>query len=141
MDVIELIGRVLFAAAFLISPSGVLKTAPRIAGTPMMKAFPQPLGVVLIRASALASMIGSVLVALGLWLDVGALLILAFLIPVTLVMHRFWEMEPGLPRKQKRDVFLTNASLAGAALLLFFAVNQSQDVPLGLLSDPLFGRI
>jgi putative oxidoreductase len=141
MDVIELVGRVLFAAAFLISPSGVLASAPRIAGTPMMKAFPRPLGIFLIRASCLASMGGGALVALGLWPDLGALLILVFLVSATLIMHRFWEMEPGLPRKQKRDVFLTNASLAGAALLLFFAVNQSQDVPLALLSHPLFGRI
>jgi putative oxidoreductase len=141
MDVIELAGRLLFAAVFLISPAGVLASAPRVAGTPMMKAFPQPLGTLLIRITCVESMAGGVLIALGLWPDLGALLVLGFLVPVTLTMHRFWDLEPGLPRKQKRDVFLSNTGLAGGALLLFAAVNQSQDVPLGILSHPLFGHL
>lgn len=140
MDVIELAGRLLFAAAFLISPSGVFAQAPRIAASPMMRRWPVPLGTLLVRVTCVESMLGAVLIGLGLWPDLGALLILGFLVPVTLTMHRFWEVEPGLPRKQKRDVFLTNTALAGAALLLFAAVNQAQDVPLAVLSDPLFGR-
>jgi hypothetical protein len=68
-------------------------------------------------------------------------LVLVFLVPVTLTMHRFWDLERGtLPRKQKRDVFLSNAALAGGALLLFAAVNASQDLALSVLSHPLFGR-
>jgi putative oxidoreductase len=141
MDVIELVGRLLFAAGFLISPSGVLKSAPRIAGLPTMRRFPTPVAVALIRITCLMSMTGAVLVALGLWLDLGALLILGFLVPVTLTMHRFWELEPGLPRKQRRDAFLSNASLAGAAMLIFAAVNASQHVDLALVAEPLFGRI
>ncbi len=140
MDVIALLGRLLFAAAFLISPAGVLAQAPRIAGSPLMRRYPAGLATLLVRATVVASLLGGALVALGLWPDLGALLLLAFLVPVTLTMHRFWEVEPGLPRKQKRDVFLTNTSLAGAALFLFAAVNQAQDVGLGVLSTPLFGR-
>jgi hypothetical protein len=45
-----------------------------------------------------------------------------------------------LARKQRRDAFLNNAALAGGALLIFAAVNQAQDVPLGVLAEPLFGR-
>jgi putative oxidoreductase len=140
MDVIELTGRLLFAATFLISPSGVFAQAPRIAASPMMRRWPVPVGTALVRVTCVEAMLGAVLIALGLWPDLGALLILGFLVPVTLTMHRFWEVEPGLPRKQKRDVFLSNAALAGGALLLLAAVNQAQDVPLALLSDPLFGR-
>ena len=141
MDVIELAGRVLFALAFVISPSGVFKQAPRIAGSPMMKAYPAAFAVVAVRASCVFSMLGGALIAVGLFPDLGALLVLAFLVPVTLTMHRFWETEPGLPRKQKRDVFLTNVALAGACLLFFAFYNESQDVGLGVLSEPLFGRI
>lgn len=140
MDVLVLLGRLLFASAFLISPSGVLAQAPRIAGSPAMRRFPAGVATLLIRITCLESLVGGALVALGLWPDLGALLIIGFLVPVTLAMHRFWELEPGLPRKQKRDVFLTNASLAGGALLLFALCNESQDVGLGLLSEPLFGR-
>lgn len=141
MDVVELVGRLLFAATFLITPSGVIAMAPRVAGAPPLKPFPAPLRVPMIRATCICSMLGSVLVGVGLWPDVGALLILAFLVPVTLTMHRFWELEPGLPRKQKRDAFLSNTSMAGAALFIFAVVNQAQDVPLALVAEPLFGRL
>lgn len=143
MDVIELLGRVLFAAAFAITPYGVVKTAPRIAGTPMLAFLPQGLGVPVIRASAGSAVLGALLIALGLWPDLGALLVLAFLVPVTFVMHRFWELpkDPFLPRKQKRDAFLSNVSLAGGAVLLFALVNSAQDVGIAVLSEPLLGRI
>jgi uncharacterized membrane protein YphA (DoxX/SURF4 family) len=141
MDALQLIGRVLFAAVFFISPAYVLRQAAQVAGMPALRFLPRPLAINAVRISCLEAMTGAVLVALGLWPDLGALLILAFLVPVTLTMHRFWELEPGLPRKQRQDAFLTNTSLAGAALLLFFYVNQAQHIPLGLLSDPLIGRL
>jgi putative oxidoreductase len=140
MDVILLIGRVLFALTFLISPWSVLAQAPRVAGMPAMRRFPKQLAVVLVRLTCLEAMLGAALIALGLWPDLGALLVLGFLLPVTLTMHRFWETEPSLARKQRRDAFLHNTALAGGALLIFAAVNQAQDVPLGVLAEPLFGR-
>lgn len=141
MDVIELVGRLLYAAVFLVSPAGVLVQAPKVAGMPAMRAFPRPFAVLAIRVTCTMAMTGGLLIALGLWPDLGALLVLGFLVPATLTMHRFWEMEKSLARKQRQDQFLANTALAGAALLLFVAVNQSQDVALGLLSDPLLSRI
>lgn len=146
MDVVELAGRLLLAATFLITPYGVIASAARVAGSPafsgsaILNRVPLSARVLMIRASCVASMTGAVLIALGLWPDLGALLVLAFLVGVTLVMHRFWEVEEWLPRKQKRDALLSNMSMAGGALLLFAAVNQSQDVALSVLSSPLFGR-
>lgn len=147
MDVVELVGRLLLAATFLITPSGVVKQAPRVAGSPAFSGsatlgrVPTATRVAMIRVGCIAAMAGAVLVGLGLWPDAGALLILAFLVPVTLVMHRWWEVEEWLPRKQRRDAFLSNTSMAGGALLLFTLVNGSQDVALGVLSEPLFGPL
>jgi uncharacterized membrane protein YphA (DoxX/SURF4 family) len=146
MDVVELIGRLLFAATFLITPSGVVKTADRVAGSPAfsknetLDRIPMPVRIAMIRGTSIASMAGAVMVGLGLWPDLGALLIVFFLLSVTPVMHRFWEIEEWLPRKQRRDAFLSNLSLAGGGLLIFFLFNQAQDVALGVLSDPLFSR-
>lgn len=146
MDVVELAGRLLLAATFLITPWGVLGSAARVAGSPGFTAtaalagLPMGVRVAMIRATCLAAMTGAILIGVGLWPDLGALLVLAFLVPVTLVMHRFWEVEEWLSRKQKRDAFLANVSMAGGALLLFAFVNASQDVAVGVLSDPLFGR-
>jgi uncharacterized membrane protein YphA (DoxX/SURF4 family) len=141
LDVVELVGRLLYAAIFLISPSYVIAQAPKVAGMPALRALPRPLAVNAIRVSCLEAMVGAVLIALGLWPDLGALLVLAFLVPVTLTMHRFWELEKGLPRKQRQDQFLANAALAGAALLLLAAVNQAQHVPLAVVAHPLIHRL
>lgn len=143
MDVIELIGRICFAAAFVITPFGVVKTADRVAGVPMLSFIPASVRVQVIRVSSASAIAGATMVAVGLWPDLGVLLVLAFLAPVTLAMHRFWEMpkEEWLPRKQKRDAFLTNLSIAGGAILMFVLFNESQDAGIAVLSDPLFGRI
>jgi uncharacterized membrane protein YphA (DoxX/SURF4 family) len=141
MDVLELIGRLLFAAVFFISPAYVVRQAGQVAGMPALRFLPRPVATNAVRITCLEAMVGAVLIALGLWPDLGALLVLAFLVPVTLTMHRFWQMEPGLPRKQRQDAFLSNTSLAGAALLLFFFVNQAQHVPLAVVAEPLIGRL
>lgn len=140
MDVVELLGRLMLAATFVITPYGVIKSAGRVAGAPPVRVIPEALRVPAIRGSSVCSVIGALMIGLGLWPDLGALLVLGFLIPVTLVMHQWWKVEEWLPRKQMRDAFLSNVSMAGGALLLFAFVNQSQDVALAVLSDPLFGR-
>lgn len=48
---------------------------------------------------------------------VGALILLAFLTPVTFVAHQFWAV-PKEMRKQKIDHFLANAAIAGGLLLV-----------------------
>ncbi|HEX4110885.1 MAG TPA: hypothetical protein VHX88_22340 [Solirubrobacteraceae bacterium] len=146
MHVVELVGRIMLAATFLITPYGVIASAARVAGSPAMKGSATlsrlPLGarVLTIRTTCVSAMAGALMIAMGLWPDLGALLVLAFLIPVTFVMHRFWEVEEWLPRKQKRDAFLANVSMAGGALVLFAAVNQSQSLPLALITHPLIAR-
>ncbi|MFL5813875.1 MAG: hypothetical protein ACJ763_09885, partial [Bdellovibrionia bacterium] len=36
---------------------------------------------------------GGISVALGIWADIGTLLIAAFVLPAALYFHRFWEVE------------------------------------------------
>lgn len=146
MDVVELLGRLLLAATFLITPYGVVKSADRVAGSPAftksaaLSGLSVGVRVLMIRSVSVAAMAGAVMIGVGLWPDLGALLLVVFLVPVTVVMHRFWEEEEWLPRKQRRDAFLSNMSMAGGALILFAYVNASQDVALAILSDPLFSR-
>jgi putative oxidoreductase len=138
---IELVGRLLFALVFLVSPGGVLRQVRTVVGAPPLRWMPRQVAIVTVSASCVVAVAGALLVALGLWPDLGALLIFAFLIPVTVTMHRFWEVEDRGQRAIKRGNFLLNTSLAGGALLYFCLVNQTQDVPAGLLSDPLLHRL
>jgi putative oxidoreductase len=50
----------------------------------------------------------------------GILALVAFLVPVTFVMHRFWGLpDPQLAELQK-IMFMKNLSLAGAAMLIMY---------------------
>jgi putative oxidoreductase len=80
----------------------------------------------------LVAMGGAVLVIHGIWADVGAILIAAYLVPVTIVMHPFWTFEDSRQVKEHRDSFLLNTSVLGGSLILFWAINHSQHVPAAL---------
>jgi uncharacterized membrane protein YphA (DoxX/SURF4 family) len=58
-------------------------------------------------------------VVLRIWPDVGMLMIAAFLIPTTLVFHRYWTFSDPAQRQTHRGGFYRNVSLLGATLALF----------------------
>ena len=61
---------------------------------------------------------GGLSVALGLKPRQGLALIVGFLVPVSLKMHRFWEIEDPNQRMSEMINFSKNMALAGAALAL-----------------------
>jgi uncharacterized membrane protein YphA (DoxX/SURF4 family) len=56
---------------------------------------------------------------LGLWPDVGALMMAAFLIPTTILFHAFWKLSDATQRRTQEGAFYRNLSLLGATLALF----------------------
>jgi uncharacterized membrane protein YphA (DoxX/SURF4 family) len=85
-------------------------------------------------------LVGSVLVALGAWGDLGALLIAAFLVLITPAMHAFWREKEPSARQLQQINFLKNVALLGAALILFYVWNQLHGSAGLSLTGPLFGR-
>lgn len=140
MSTVELVGRILFAAVFVISPVGVLRQAQNVAAAPPLRWMGSRLAVLVISASCVMAIGGAGLIILGLWPDLGAVLLLGFLIPVTLTMHRFWQIDDPHQRAIKRGAFVLNTSLVGANLLYLCFVNQTQHISLGVLAEPLFDR-
>lgn len=81
------------------------------------------------------------MVALGLWADLGALLIMGFLVGITPIMHAFWKLPAeGMDRQVQMAMFMKNLALLGGAIIVFWLYNQGQDVPASL-TDAVFGRI
>ena len=120
-SVILFIGRILFVALFLSSARGHIVNHDRYVTTARGKIpFPYvagwPIGAWLI--VAVLSMV------LGLWPDLGALMMAAFLIPTALLFHNFWTFSDPAQRRTQQGAFFRNVSLLGAALALFalFAV-------------------
>jgi putative oxidoreductase len=136
VDVLVLIGRILFAALFLQSAIGHLTQTKGMAGYAASKGVPAAYAATLAGGIPLA--LGGLSVLLGVWADLGALLLVVFLVPTALLIHAFWK-ESGEARMLEMIQFNKDMALAGAALALAGLFVIAGD-DLGLtLTGPLFG--
>src|SRR5690349_21030358 len=98
MRAIVPVGRVLFALIFATSVLAHFTSAE----IDEASAHGVPLAVVVVPAAGLVALLGAVSVMLGYRARFGAFLLLVFLVPVTLVMHDFWNVaDPQLAMMQK----------------------------------------
>jgi len=136
MDGVLLAGRILFAASFLLSGFGHFAQYKVMVGYARQAGAPLP--EVTVPATGALIVIGSVLFALGIWADLAALLLAGFLVPTTVIMHRFWRLEVAQMAAIQQAYFIKNIALVGAALAMF-AFFQQFGSAVGLtLTDPLF---
>lgn len=61
----------------------------------------------------------SLSIALGVWPDVGALLLGAFTVPTALYFHRYWAIEDSEQRQTQQQFFFRNMILLGACVIMF----------------------
>jgi putative oxidoreductase len=141
MDVVFLIGRILFALLFVSSALQVhLFGEGRRQGTEYARQSGAPAPELLVPLSGLAILAGGLMVAFGIWADLGALLIAGFLIGITPIMHAFWKIEDPEMQGLQSAMFFKNVALLGAAVIVFWLFNQTIDPPL-TITDALFDRI
>jgi putative oxidoreductase len=139
MDVVFLVARVLFAIVFVISGATV-HLLQRRQGIEYARSYGVPMPEIGVPLTGLMAVVGGVLVALGLWGDLGALLIAAFLLLITPLMHAFWRETEPMQQQMQMVNFMKNTALLGGALALFYTWNQLQGDAGLSLTDPLFGR-
>jgi putative oxidoreductase len=109
-----LLGRMLFASIFIFAPLSHF-SAPTIAYAAQHGV---PDAALLVPASGILASLGGLSILLGLRARIGALMILAFLVPVSLTMHAFWaETNPAVSGIEFA-MFMRNVAMAGGALLL-----------------------
>lgn len=136
MDVVALIGRILFAALFLGSAFGHLTQTEAMAGFAASRGLPQPKLAVI--GSGVLILVGGLLVLLGIWIDLGALLLVIFLIPTAILMHPFWKETDAMAKQNEMVAFNKDLALGGAALLIL-ALYSGYGADLGItITDPLF---
>jgi len=99
-----------------------------------------PLAELGVPLTGIMAVLGGLSVAVGLWGDLGALLIAAFLALITLLMHAFWREEDAMQKQLQTVNFVKNTALLGGALVLFYAWNQLQGDAGLSITDPLFNR-
>jgi putative oxidoreductase len=136
VDVVALIGRILFVALFAGSAVGHLTQAEAMSGYAASKGVPQAKLATL--ASGVLIAVGALMVLLGVWLDLGALLLVIFLVPTAVLMHAFWKETDPTAKQMEMIQFQKDIALAGAALLVL-ALYAGHGEDLGLtITGPLF---
>ena len=108
------VGRLCFALIFIVA-------APRhFTGEGISHAsdLGVPLASLAVPVSGLMALAGGLGVASGYRVEWSAWLLIAFLVPVTLMMHGFWRLHDPQAVHIQQAMFLKNVALTGAALLL-----------------------
>jgi putative oxidoreductase len=139
MDVVFLIGRILFVAIFVFSGVTV-HIIGREQGIQYARAYGSPLPELGVPLTGVVAIVGGLSVLLGIWADLGALLIAGFLVLITPFMHAFWKEQDPTQRQNQLFQFMKNAALLGGALVIFYAYNQLQGDAGLSITNPLFGR-
>ncbi len=110
------IGRLLYAFVFLLSSLGHFQQST----IDYAASHGVPLAIFLVPFSGLMILFGGLSIGLGYKARLGALLIILFLVPVTLIMHDFWNLSDPMQMMLQRAMFMKNTSMLGAALLIFY---------------------
>jgi putative oxidoreductase len=111
---VTLLGRFLFAAIFLLSgPRHFMSQTIAYAASQGV-----PLASIAVPLSGVIALLGGLSILLGYRVQLGAWLIALFLVPVTLMMHRFWTATDPMMYQMQFVMFMKNLSILGRALLI-----------------------
>ncbi len=136
MDWVILAGRILFFVLFAASAVGHVTQRKMMSEYAAQKGV--PFASLLVPLTGVQIMVGSLLILLGIWADLGAALLVVFLLPTAFAMHDFWKLSDPMERQQDQIHFLKDIALAGAALMLFGLFQQfGAELDL-MITDPLF---
>ena len=111
-----LAGRVLLSILFIVSGFAKLFDWSTTIGHMQANGLVQGAGVLLALAT-IVEIAGGLSIMTGTVARIGALVVFAYLIPVTLVFHDFWTFE-GMERQMQMINFLKNVALMGGLLAI-----------------------
>lgn len=136
MDVLFLIGRILFVLVFLGSAVAHFTNTGAMAGYAQSRGLPAARPAVLLTGAQIA--IGALLVLLGIWMDLGFILLALFLLGTAFLIHSFWRDKDPSMRFNEQTQFMKDLALAGAAIAMLAAVWIIGDDLALTITDPLF---
>jgi putative oxidoreductase len=108
------LGRFLFALIFLMAG------ANHFSSQTIAFAASQgvPLASIAVPLSGVLAIAGGLSILLGYRARLGAWLIVVFLVPVTLMMHKFWTVQDPVMAQMQMILFMKNVSMLGGALMI-----------------------
>jgi putative oxidoreductase len=111
---VVVLGRFLFALIFLMAGANHFnkQTIGYAASVGV------PLAAITVPLSGVLAIAGGLSILLGYRAKLGAWLILFFLVPVSLMMHKFWTVTDPMMAQIQMILFMKNVSMLGGALLI-----------------------
>ena len=110
------VGRLLYVLIFLMSSLGHF--SPQVIGYAAQQGV--PMAGLLVPFSGLIALAGGLSILFGYRARIGAWLLVLFLVPVTLTMHRFWGVADPMMAQIQQAMFMKNLSMLGGALLVAY---------------------
>ena len=136
MEVVMLIGRILFALMVVMGGLNHLTKAEAMAGYAAFKKVPAP------KLSNFVSGIllfaGGLSIALGVYADLGGLVVAILLVLMALKMHDFWAQSDAQAKQTETIAFWKNISMAGGALFIFASTAFGNKIGWTLVEKTLF---
>ncbi|MCC9070347.1 DoxX family protein [Flavobacterium sp. F-65] len=116
MNYIPLIGRILFSAIFMYS--SIANFSDYYIYEATTKGIPS--SYILVPLVGIFELLGGLSILTGFMAKWGAWLIILILLPVTIFMHDFWNIEDPVRYQFVLMTFMRNLSIIGAALMISF---------------------
>jgi putative oxidoreductase len=116
MKYIALLGRVLFSLIFLETIINHFK--PAAAGYAASQNVPA--ATILVPISGIIAFAGALSIISGYKAKIGAWLIVLFLVPVTFLMHQFWNISDPMAAQTQAAMFMKNLSMLGGAFIIAY---------------------
>jgi putative oxidoreductase len=110
---LALVGRQLFSIIFILASAGHFSSQT----TEAAASHGVPLADLLVPLSGVMALMGGLSVLLGYRTRFGALLLVLFLVPVTLVMHNFWSAPDAMAHELQKVMFMMIGGGAVSQLL------------------------
>jgi len=117
MKYIPLIGRILFSLIFIMSGLGHIFNGKEMVGMTQQMG---PLASLAVPLTGVMILLGGLSIILGYKIKIGVLLIIIFLVPVSFIMHPFWEIADPMQAQINMIMFMKNISMTGAALMFYY---------------------
>ena len=118
MELLVPIGRVLFSLIFI--QSGIGHFRQRTGMTEYARSAGAPRPEIMVPLTGLIILLGGLSILLGVYARAGAWLLVLFLIPTALIMHRFRGVADPQAAANQRAHFQKNLALAGGALIIAY---------------------
>ena len=116
MEILFLIGRILFGGYFLMNAINHFMKPGIMKGYASSKGVPAPGLAVFV--SGLFILVGGLGILCGVYVQWAVLALAIFLIPVTFMMHAYWKVQDPMAKMGEMVNFTKNLALLGAAIML-----------------------